>query len=234
MKHLVLGYKGEVGSALYEVLGPLYYLRGIDLTYRDYVTPEDRFDVIHSCIPYKNFDQFIYGMDDYIAQYAALDALAIIHSTVPVGTSEHFSAVHSPIRGTHPNLAEGIRKFPKYFGGPRASEAAAIFAPICPTITTEFARTTEALKLWDTTYYGWNIVFEKLVWEYCQNNGLDFDIVYTSANKTYNEGYAHDKPGVRRPVMKHFAGPIGGHCVLPNAELLGGPIAEFLLKYGKG
>lgn len=190
-----------------------------------------QFNVIHICIPYN--EKFEAAVRVYIEQYLAPhQGLVIIHSTVPVGTSAKFNAVHSPIRGIHPNLASGIRTFEKYFGGPRAAEAADIFHGLgisCPI--TEKSENTEAMKLWDTTYYGWNIVFEKAVKAYCDKHGLDFDIVYTQANRGYNEGYAAlGMDNVQRPVLKHYPGKIGGHCVIPNAELLGGEIAEIILK----
>lgn len=226
--HLVLGYDGQVGSAVFEVLlGLNYRVLGLDLGTRQFCI---KFDVIHCCLPYNpRFEKALRG---YIKKYLKPDGLLIIHSTVPLGTSEKFSAVHSPIRGVHPYLAEGIRTFVKYFGGPRAMEAAYFFQGLGGTRCTPSARNTEALKLWDTTYYGWNILFEKFVHQHCKDNGLDFEIVYSDANRTYNAGYARSKPNVQRPVMKHKPGPIGGHCVMPNAKLLDSLVSDFLLQYG--
>ena len=86
------------------------------------------------------------------------------------------------------------------------------------------------MKLWDTTYYGWNIVFEKAVKSYCDEHGLDFKVVYTWANEGYNKGYAKlGISNVQRPVLKDYPGKIGGHCVIPNATLLGGDVADFIL-----
>ena len=80
------------------------------------------------------------------------------------------------------------------------------------------------------SHNGWNIVFEKAVKAYCDEHGLNFDLVYTAANRSYNEGYLDlGMWHVQRPVLKDFPGKIGGHCVIPNAKLLGGDIAEFIL-----
>lgn len=224
MKHLVIG-RGEVGKALIEVLSEKYDVSSVDKG----ESLSSAFDVIHVCIPYSK--GFRRAVADYWHHYKTVSGLAIIHSTVPVGTSSWFSAVHSPIRGVHPNLAQGIRTFTKYFGGPRAVEAAVIFARLgIPVATTLRAENTEAMKLWDTTYYGWAIVFEKAVKAYCDRHGLDFDLVYRSANQSYNEGYAKlGMPDVQRPVLEHRPGGIGGHCVIPNAEILHGDIADFIL-----
>lgn len=227
-KHLVIGL-GQVGRAVFEVL----LESGKPVTGVDVAALEmtDLFDVIHCCIPYNQ--SFEHVLNNYISKYLMPNGLVIIHSTVPVGTSENLSAVHSPIRGVHPHLAVGIKTFTKFFGGPRAAEASTYFHDICPTQCTPLARNTEALKLWDTTYYGWNILFEKFVHKYCAKHGLDFDIVYRAANETYNAGYFElDKTNVQRPVLTHVAGPIGGHCVLPNAWLLDSVVADILLEYG--
>lgn len=226
MKHLVIG-RGEVGKALIEVLSERYNVSSVDIIRCDF---ECEFDVIHICIPYNaNFRRAVHA---YLIDYRATDGLVIVHSTVPVGTSAWLGAVHSPIRGVHPNLAQGIRTFTKYFGGARAYEAASIFRPLgIPCATTPRAANTEAMKLWDTTYYGWNIVFQKAVKAYCDTHGLDFDIVYRQANESYNRGYTElGRPDVFRPVLKDIPGPIGGHCVIPNAKILGGDIAEFILE----
>jgi hypothetical protein len=79
---------------------------------------------------------------------------------------------------------------------------------------------TELAKILSTTYYGWNIIFQKWVFSLCQKDGLDFENVYTKYNQNYNQGYQDILPHVVRPVLKHHEGEIGGHCVIPNAEII--------------
>jgi hypothetical protein len=226
MTQLVIGSKGQVGSALIEVLSEKYEVDGID--YLSDRLP-GKYDVIHICIPYS--ERFDEAVEVYSDLYLNSGGLIIIHSTVPLGTSAKFNAVHSPIRGVHPHLADGIRHFDKYFGGARSDEAAGIFSWLGPSVISEKSEDTEAMKLWDTTYYGWNIVFEKAVKAYCDEHKLNFKLVYTAANLSYNDGYAElGMEHVRRPVLKDYPGKIGGHCIIPNAKLLGGEIAEFILK----
>lgn len=227
MKHLVIGHKGQVGSALLEVLSD----RGVDTTGIDINTlAREKYDVIHICFPYS--EKFEEVVKTYLDLYLVTNGLVIIHSTVPVGTSTKCGAVHSPIRGVHPYLAEGIFTFKKFFGGARAPEAAYMWYGVTGTecATSPRAEDTEALKLWDTTYYGWNIVFEKAVKAYCDEDGLSFEVVYSWANESYNEGYARlGMNHVQRPVLKDHPGKIGGHCIIPNAKLLGGEIADFIV-----
>lgn len=210
MKHLIVGY-GEVGKALHKVIGnSAIFDLNIDTWYGDKV------DVIHICIPYKkDFDGIVFG-------YKNFAKLIIVHSSVPIGTCDTLDVVHSPIRGVHPHLAEGIRTFPKYFGGKYAKKASNIFKKLGLKVKAfPKAKTTEALKLWDTTQYGRLIMLEKEIYKWCKENDVDFDIVYSTANKDYNEGYVKlGRPEVVRPYLKHIEGKIGGHCVLNNAKLL--------------
>jgi len=209
-KHLVIGM-GEIGIGLAEVL----QCNGIDKN--DAVS---KADVIHICFPYS--DQFVESVQQYKTHTEA--GLIVIHSTIPIGTTSKCSkdAVHSPVRGRHPHLAEGIKTFVKFFGGKRAKEAAVYFSNLgIETVITEKSENTEAMKLWDTEIYREAILLNKRIHKYCEERGLDFDIVYTLANKTYNEGYTKlGHPEFTKYVLKYMEGSIGGHCLEPNHRIL--------------
>lgn len=211
MVHLIIGY-GEVGKALHKVLGEAMWIDRKKWTWR-----AQQVDVVHICTPYN--DHF----DELVRSYQPFGDLTIVHSSVPVGTCDALQVVHSPIRGVHPYLEEGIKTFVKYFGGKKAPKAAKIFSDLgIKTKVFKYARTTEAIKLWDTTQYGRLIMLEKEIYDWCFRHKIDFNAVYTHANQDYNEGYI--KLGmvhVVRPYLKHIPGSIGGHCVIPNAKLLG-------------
>jgi hypothetical protein len=102
------------------------------------------------------------------------------------------------------------------------------------TICIKSARDTEALKLIDTFQYGWLIALEKNIHQFCEDNDLDFDTIYTLGNKTYNEGYTKLKrPEVVRPYLKHMKGKIGGHCVIQNCHLTQFHLAKKLLELNR-
>jgi hypothetical protein len=228
LKHLVVGY-GEVGQSLGKVL----HKRGKndifveDPKFHFGYSGEEEINFIHICIPYtKDFYKVV-------EKYKFWNVPIIVHSSVPVGTCDSLGVVHSPICGVHPHLAEGIRTFVKYFGGKDAKKAAKIFSDLgIKTHVFKEARTTEAMKLFSTTQYGLMIMIQKEMYKWCQENKLDFDIIYTEANKDYNSGYVKlGMPQVVRPYLKYMEGEIGGHCILPNAKLLGKTwLAKTLLK----
>jgi len=208
MKQLVIGM-GQIGTAIQKVLE----CDGVDkmLNTKDY-------DVIHVCIPFN--EGFDHAMKLFQAKYNPY--IMIIHSTVAPGTSEKYGAVHSPVRGKHPDLEGGVRKFVKFFGGEKAEEAAELFRQkkvICAT--TPKSITTELAKLWDTEQYRECVLAEKKIYDECERLGADYKVVYTSFNKTYNEGYEKlGMPQYKKYLLEHMPGEIGGHCLNSNHDIL--------------
>jgi len=211
MKHLIIGY-GEIGKAIDKVLGGVEHM--------DYMDDVSKADILHICFGYNS--KFVDNVNKYIIQTGA--KLCIIHSTVDIGTTERIGdiAVHSPVRGVHPHLEKGIRTFVKYFGGTHARMAANIFSKLgLKTKCFKDSRITEVGKMMSTTNYGWNLLFEKWLHEYCEDHDVDYNMVYNHFGLTYNAGYSKLGMGhVKRPLYLHMEGKLGGHCILPNCEIL--------------
>lgn len=213
--HLVIG-AGEVGTSLYAILKETY---GDRAQIRDVEPVGHLVDVIHVCIPWS--DSFVDTIAAYADEHQA--SLVVVHSTVPVGTCDRMGWVHSPIRGRHPNLYDGIRRFVKHVGGARSGEAAKIFDQCGISVSEhEKAATTEAGKLWELVQFGLQVAIQKDIFAWCEVNGLDGNEVYTEFAHTYNIGYqALGEGRFTRPMIMPDANPrIGGHCVTTNAEHL--------------
>lgn len=221
----ILGF-GEIGKAIRELYrhNKKYQIFIKDLDRNDF--PKD-LDLLHVCIPYNS--KFMPSVMETIATHAK-DALIIIHSTVKVGTTDSLSAyypyvVHSPCSGVHPNLLKGLKTFIKFVGsnkpGPGRIASEHLEELGLKTEVVYKSKNTEAMKLWDTTYYFWCIAFQKELHRYCEKNGLNFDAVYTRWNNAYNAGYSElDRWDVVRPILKFMEGKVGGHCLVPNAKIL--------------
>jgi hypothetical protein len=69
-----------------------------------------------------------------------------------------------------------------------------------------------AKLLCDTSYYGWLIVYAQRTKMLCDRVGVDYDELWRFADEI------HSALG-NRPKLFPGTG-IGGHCVLPNLELL--------------
>jgi UDP-N-acetyl-D-mannosaminuronate dehydrogenase len=239
----VLGY-GEVGKAVASFYEKPF-IKDLD---RDEFPDAGQLDVLHVCIPAKaGAEQFAAHVLPVIQKHCP-GGLVIIHSTVPVGTTaliakDHKMTVHSPVRGVHPDLALGIKIFVKYVG--TDSSAAGLAASehltkvgMGPVKVLHKSTSTETLKLLDTTYYGLCIAFHAYAEKICQELGISSNMVMYHANLSYNLGYEIlGKPNVVRPVLyPPEDGKIGGHCVIPNAEILkkqfgDDPILEAILRH---
>lgn len=214
MKSLVIG-KGEVGAALTKILREQYVVDTLDLDSR---TNLQKYEIIHICFPYS--PKFIDYVKAYQEKYQP--KYTVIHSTVPVGTARSLDAIHSPVRGLHPNLESGIRGFVKFIAGPQASDVADYFRKAgIKVMLFDRQENSEALKLFDTEYYRVCIEFAHRVKQYCIDHNLSFSDVYRMGNITYNEGYTKlGHPEFVRPILEPIMTPIGGHCVMQNKELI--------------
>lgn len=224
-KHLVVGL-GEVGMALVKV----FKCSGED-SFKNIESKVEKCDYLHIAFPYSK--TFIKCVKKYIKKYNP--KYTIIHSTVPIGTSEKLGALHSPIRGVHPHLAKSVCTFKKFIGGKNSLKVAKEFKKYkIDCICTNNSMDTEALKLWDTTQYGVFIMLNKEIHTFCEKNKLDFNVVYSLANKTYNEGYTKMlRPEVMRPFLEYRNEKIGGHCVINNAKILNSPSAKMIVRLNK-
>lgn len=220
MKIGILGY-GEVGQAISE----LYDSPSIKDLERD--DGLENSNILNICIPFSQ--QFVEIVSNEMAEINP--DLTIIHSTVIPGTTEAISKitglpiVHSPIRGVHPNLYEGVLTFVKYIGSndDKSSELAKkhLESLNLSVKVLSSSRSTELGKLLDTTYYGIVIAWHGEMKRLCDQLDVNFDEAVTDFNKTYNAGYDKlGKSNVIRPVLYPPDGKIGGHCIIPNAKLL--------------
>lgn len=251
MKIGILGL-GEVGQAIKEVYLNAdtfdfdILINDIKQGINDFIVPDDVADqmqFLHICIPFNEKFEEIVG--SVIEKYKPVNV--VIHSTVAVGTTKRLhdkfgGVAHSPIRGVHPKLFEGVKTFIKYVGADSEDLGQAIKNHFVddlklPVVLFDNSKTSELGKLLSTTYYGLAISFHKYADDLCREAGVRFVDVMTDFNESYNLGYKQlGKHNVVRPVL--YApedGKIGGHCVIPNAEILkekfgDDPILESILR----
>lgn len=216
MKSVIIGM-GEAGSALYQILNKHYPTETYDKRLNKNIIV-NKFDILHVCFSYN--EDFISEVKRYQKQFKP--QYTIIHSSVPVGTSRKCNALHSPIRGLHPNLTPSLLVFPKFIGGQEASQVADYFRRAdINVILCDDPETTELGKLLDTEYYRACIEFTKRAKELCNQHDVNFHEVYTLFNQTYNESFTKlGHPEFVRPVLQPIMKEIGGHCIIPNSKFL--------------
>lgn len=218
--HLVVG-AGEVGTAVHTVLSRTHHT-----SIRDVEPVNVTADVLHICIPWS--PSFIAHVRTCQVMHEA--SLVVVHSTVPVGTCDAEGWVHSPVRGRHPHLVEGLDAFVKHFGGREAALAAKSFAACGVHVELhDRAAECEAAKLWELVQFGVQVKIEQAIHDWCTERGIDPDEVYRRFAETYNHGYQQlGEEKFVRPILEHMPGPIGGHCVRQNAALIDHPLAEWV------
>lgn len=233
----VLGI-GEVGSAISSIFEKKYLVLKKDIKFDE--IKEKRLDVLHVCLSYSS--NFV----NIVCFQAKLNKpkLIVVHSTVLPGTTEKIykktkiPAVHSPVMGTHPNLEKDILNFTKIIG-PCSKKSANLavrhFKDVgIKTVMISNSTASEVGKLLDTTYYAWNILFCKQIGKLAAELNLKFEEIYTVFNQVYNQGYKKSKPNVVRPMLRYEPGPIGGHCIIPNAYILNkfikNDLTDFVIK----
>jgi len=221
MVDLVIG-KGEVGTGI----GVNIKKNGRKVIFHDpkkgIIAKKQKTDVLNICIPYS--DQFVKIGKEYIKYFEP--KLTIIHSTVRVGTSRKIGDVaYSFVRGRHPNLAEQMVVYCKHIGAvnKKTLDLASKYLKLIgfkEIQKHDNPETVEFGKLYDTSYYGVVIAWVKAAKKMADFYEVDWEDI-KKIDESYNAGVIKTKqPHFIRPVLKPMPGPIGGHCVVPNAKIL--------------
>lgn len=207
---------GEVGSPLLEVIQRAGRAAvGIDVDTTSY--PErGSVGVMHICFPFE-IDDFTGEVRRYIDLLAP--QVTVINSTVAVGTTRTIqersggAVAYSPVRGKHARMVEELTSYVKFVGADdpaTAQRVAEHFESIgMTTRIVSSPETTELAKLTETTYFALLIAWAQTVDRWSDAVDADYDEVVSF----------YDEVGFFPPV-RYFPGVIGGHCAMPNIELL--------------
>jgi len=212
-KTLVVGL-GEVGGALARVLERTGPILKHDIERRDFDEP---IGVMHLCFPFVSKERFEQTSLAYIDRFKP--DLTIINSTVIPGTTRAIAShsggavVFSPVRGKHVRMVHDLMRYCKFVAAldPMAATRAREHFHQAGMRTQLVARpeTLELAKLAETTYFGVIIAFAQELDRYASATGAD-----------YNQACTFFDEIDYLPRSRYFPGVIGGHCVLPNINLL--------------
>jgi UDP-N-acetyl-D-mannosaminuronate dehydrogenase len=205
---------GEVGRSLLNILSKTNECVGVDVAPIDIDRP---CSVLHLCYPFQIRD-FIGVSANYIAKYQP--QITMIHSTVAPGTTRELQQatatdriVFSPVRGKRGRMELDMLRYKKFVAASSseiAQDAASHFAQAgFKTGTFSTPESGELSKLVETAYLGilvgWAQEIERFANRY---RGSTEDI------NTFIEEIDYLPHDI-------FPGYIGGHCVMPNIEILG-------------
>ena len=207
---LVVGL-GEIGRPLLEILRGAHQAAGRDLE----DLPFEGVQVLHLCFPYAT--DFVSAAARYVSQYEP--EVVVVNSTVVPGTTREIQeksgvpAVYSPVRGKHARMTDELRHYRKFVAGASAQAVALVEDHFATAgITTERMSSPEALelaKLLETTYFGVLVAWAQ-----------EMDRFTSAVDADYWETTAFLEEIDFFPPVGFQPGYIGGHCVMPNLELL--------------
>ena len=226
-KDIVIGL-GEIGIVLYKLFSKYFIVEGYDINPK--LIPKNlkknellpvRF--LHICIPYtKNFNSQILKLEKKFQPQGI-----IIHSTIKPSTTSSIQrklqipVIYSATRGVHKRMLKDLKRYTKFFAiendAPKKKWACTELVKLLKksSIKTKQMSSPITLELGkivcDTSYFGWLINFAQISKIIANKEKVDYDEMWSFSNEIHK--FLGNRP-------KMFPGFIGGHCVIPNLELL--------------
>ena len=237
-KDIVVGL-GEIGLPILKLISKKENVVGYDVNKKlmnekkfiKFQTIKTRF--LHIAIPVnKNFKS------NLIELYKKFQPeCVVIHSTIPPGTTEQIQknidvpVIYSATRGIHKRMLKDIRRYTKFFSiskfAPKKQWAIKTFSAKMKKygIKTKQMSKPETLELakilCDTSYLGWLINYSQITNVIAKSHGVDYDEMWTFSDEIH-------KILGNRPKM--YPGFIGGHCVIPNLDLMHNKTLDLIKK----
>ena len=237
-KDVVVGL-GEIGNPILKMLSKKNIVVGFDLNcdlmdeikFEKYKNLETSF--LHIAIPVT--DKLITNILKLYKKF--LPECIIIHSTIKPGTTEKLQkkipipVIYSATRGVHNRMIYDLKRYTKFFvistNAPRSKWALSRYVKVMKDcgIKTKKMSNPETLELakiiCDTSYLGWLVNYAQLSNMIAIQYGIDYDEMWSFSDEI------HRNLG-NRPKM--YPGYIGGHCVIPNLELINNQTLDMIKK----
>ena len=151
----------------------------------------------------------------------------VIHSTIKPGMTEKLQeklsipVIYSATRGIHKRMAYDLKRYTKFFvisaNAPRGKWATTRYVQSmkrCGVKTKKMSKpeTLELAKIiCDTSYLGWLVNYAQLSNVIAIKHGVDYDEMWSFSDEI--QKFLGNRP-------KMYPSFIGGHCVIPNLNLI--------------
>ncbi len=161
----------------------------------------------------------------------------VIHSTIKPGTTEELQrklsipVIYSSTRGVHKRMVYDLKRYTKFFVissiAPRGKWASARYVKLmkrCGIKTKKMSKpeTLELAKIiCDTSYLGWLVNYAQLSNLIAIEHGVDYDEMWSFSDEI--QEFLGNRP-------KLYPGYIGGHCVIPNLDLIHSDMLNLIKK----
>ena len=227
-KDVVVGL-GEIGKPILKLLSKNNIVVGFDINpnlmdekkFEKYKNHKTSF--LHITIPVT--DKFIRNILELYKKFHP--ECIVIHSTIKPGTTEKLQGklpspvIYSATRGVHKRMIYDLKRYTKFFvissSAPRKNWASSKFVKLmkdCGIKTKRMSKpkTLELAKIiCDTTYLGWLINYAQLSNRIAIEYRIDYDEMWSFSDEIHK--FLGNRP-------KMYPGYIGGHCVIPNLNLI--------------
>ncbi len=227
-KDVVAGL-GEIGRPLFSLISKKTTTIGYDIKSELYQNRDfknsnklkTRF--LHICIPYSQ--KFKNNVKTLYKKY--LPQGIVIHSTVSPYTTKQIQAlvsvpvIYSATRGVHKRMLSDMKKYTKFYAleknAPNKKWASETYSDLLKKCGIKSKKMSDPITLElakivvDTSYYGWLINYAQLSNIIAKEHKVDYDEMWSFSDEI------HRILG-NRPKM--YPGFIGGHCVIPNLDLI--------------
>ncbi len=237
-KDVVAGL-GEIGYPIMQLISKAVPVVEYDINvklmdqkkFQKYKKSETRF--LHICIPFtKNFISNVTSLNNRFQPQGI-----IIHSTISPGTTTRLQKkltipiIYSATRGVHKRMLYDLRRYVKFYaidpGAPKAEWAASTYERLMAKCKVKTKRMSKPIALElakivvDTSYYGWLITYAQLSNMIALEHSVDYDEMWSFSDEIHK--FLGNRP-------KMFPGFIGGHCVIPNLNLIHNQTLDLIKK----
>ena len=237
-KVIVVGL-GEIGTPILQLVTKAIPAVGYDINQK--LMDKKKFEklekletsFLHICIPFSK--KFI---ENIISLYKKFKPEGIvIHSTISPGTTSKLQSllaipvIYSATRGVHKRMLYDLKRYVKFYAivptAPRSKWASFTYSSLmkqCGVKTKKMSNplTLELAKIVvDTSYYGWLINYAQLSNMIAREHRVDYDEMWSFADEIHK--YLGNRP-------KMFPGFIGGHCIVPNLDLIHNQTLDLIKK----
>ena len=240
-KDIVVGL-GEIGMPILKLISKKENVIGYDLDkklmnerkFKKFQDVQTRF--LHIAIPVTNkFNPNVLKLYDQF-----IPECIVIHSTISPGTTNQLQkklkipVIFSATRGVHKRMLKDLQRYTKFFAisnfAPKKQWAISQFSlsmKKCGIKTQRMSKpeTLELAKiLCDTSYLGWLINYAQLTNMIAIQHGVDYGEMWKFSDEIH-------KILGNRPKM--YPGFIGGHCVIPNLDLMHNQTLDLIKKINR-
>lgn len=228
MKDVVAGL-GQIGKPIIQLISKATIVVGYDVNpqlfnqtkFAKFEKLETRF--LHVCIPYT--DGFVKNVESLYKKFKPKSM--VLHSTVGPYTTKNLQTklpipiIYSATRGVHRRMLYDLRRYTKFYaiepGTPSADWASKEFSKLMRKSGVNTKRMSSPITLelakivCDTSYLGWLINYAQISNMIAIQHGVNYDEMWSFSDEIHK--FLGNRP-------KMFPGFIGGHCVIPNLDLM--------------